>query len=108
MKIIPVKIKVTRGRVIVNSACVHKRSRNIMLVEIDLKSKYAQVYGYGDFCVALSADEHTLHVDKRKNPESLTSIEFPEFKDWSIYLSSVGRYTLSLCLVKNRKQRKEK
>lgn len=94
-----------QGCIRVNAAHLHRAGPGIAAVYVDLHSKRAVVShtGGGDDeppSITLEADEGTLHLDETKPRESTTTFDFPEYRGWQVYGAAVGRYTLSVCLVK--------
>ncbi len=94
----------TQGVIIVNSCSIYKRTKDIVLIEIDCKSKYPYIDFHisdsdGICGIGLSASENTLHKDETK--EGITTIvTFPEFKNYIVFATYVGRYTVNICLCK--------
>lgn len=95
----------TQGAVRVNGATVERDYGDCLLVNVDLHSKYAELFAVltGDDegpSVFLSAGERTLHLDETQPRGQDTTIEFYEHKGWRVFASSgPGRYTLALVLV---------
>ena len=95
----------TQGAVRVNGATVERDYGDCLLVNVDLHSKYAELFAIltGDDegpSVFLSAGERTLHLDETQPRGQDTTIEFHEHKGWRVFASSgPGRYTLALVLV---------
>lgn len=98
------KIRIQGGPV-VNSAAFYRKESRIVLIEVDLKSKYCRV-GYtvtGNLpAVGIFETPRSVNLDSSKIG-GYTEIVFPDFKDWNIYLANCSRYTLHVCLVKPRK-----
>lgn len=94
------------GAVLVNSASIFRQADGIVLIDVDLRSKYAECssvgYGTGSApTVFLSANKDTLHVDTNEHRDSMTVVEFPMFYGWQIYAADgPSRYTLRVVLVK--------
>ncbi len=96
---------VEQGAVVVNSARIHRGSKAIVCVEMDLRSKYAKLdwIGGGDDeppSISLIADERTLILHRRKPRDSATMVAFPEYKGWRVFAAEgASRYTVRICLV---------
>ena len=95
---------VSAGRVVVNkTAAIFKKSKNIVLLYVDMATKYAEASCYvsSDYPgVMLTATTHTLHVDKTKPDDADTYIEFRMYPGWDVFATNIGRYTMAVCLVK--------
>lgn len=103
-----VKIEITQqGAPAVNFGWVHKLGKGIVAIGIDLQSKYCNLMACtnGDSDgpgVILVADKNTLYLKRGKSVEELTWIQFPEYQGWNIWCAQIGRYTLSICLIKEK------
>lgn len=101
----PVKIKVfMQGKVVVNSGIVYKQGKNVVALEIDLKSKYCEVCmitggSEGQVGLVIGPTPRSLYLNRRYKREE-TWVEFPEFKGWNIWAADIARYTLRVCLIK--------
>lgn len=105
-----VELKITeQGPVIVNNACLRKESADIVCIDIDLRSKYAELIGTfsastGAIGILLAADERTRHVDETKPRDGFTTVEFPEFTGddgWRVYASyGPARYSMGVVLIR--------
>ncbi len=104
------KIEITinkQGATLVNCGNVLEISENIVALEIDLKSKNCEVISSyycsdGKRGIILGANENSLHLHENIDRDSLTEIEFPQFKNWSVFSWNIGRYTLNVCLIRIR------
>lgn len=98
-------MKITaQGTPIVNVYGVLLRGRDLMILEVDLHSKYCEVgatmsgdetHGPG---IAISATRHSLHLSEEHKKKEPTFIEFPEFKGWNVWSATIARYTLAVSL----------
>ena len=86
-----------------NSALVIKETPDIILIEIDMASKYCESFGYNGGEITISANENSLHLDENYGENDFTVIEFPELKDkgFKSFSESEGRYTLSFALFRD-------
>lgn len=102
--------KSMQGAPVVNNGYVEQIGENVVAISIDLRSKYCDVISSfsssnGSCGVLLAANERSLYLHKTKERDSFTQIEFPDFKNWSVFAWYLGRYTLNVCLVnKNVKE----
>ena len=101
------KLVITQqGAVRANEATIYAESECIACVDVDLHTKYAETFATssghdGAQEVILMANERSidLHQDNPRN--SLTHVEFPEFKGWTLYsVSGPARYTLRVVFVR--------
>lgn len=95
-------LKIIKGIIIVNDGIIISKSEDIVLVSIDLKSKYAKISSTGldnDIpTISLEADEDTLYIND--NSPYDTEIYFPDFVGYDIWACSIWRYTLNICFYK--------
>ena len=94
-----------KGAPIINGGYVHEIGKNIVALEIDLKSKYCEVscsFGGSDgTCgVYINANERSLHLNEKVNRDEPTVIEFTDFVGWDVFACGIGRYTLRVCLTR--------
>lgn len=95
---------VTQGAPVINAGSVYSKGADVVALEIDLHSKYCEVSATsgGEFPgIFIDANERSLELDKTKSVEESTFIEFPQYAGWNVWCSGIGRYTLSVCLVRN-------
>lgn len=100
-------IEISPGAIVVKRthAEVKLRHDDIIVVELDLSSKYAEVSGFGDVgcpTVDLARGERTVNADKRHVRD--TVVRFVEFPNWTVYVASVGRYMLRVVLRPDEKE----
>lgn len=86
---------------------VYRESADIACICVDLETKYARMGGTfsggGDPPgVVLSATEDSIHMDPAHDRDSMTFIQFPEFQGWTVFVAEVSRYTLALCMLKDK------
>lgn len=94
-----------KGAPIINEGRVLEIGKNIVALEIDLKSKYCEVScsfgGSGGTCgVYVNANKRSLHLNEKVNRDEPTAIEFTDFVGWDVFACGIGRYTLSVCLTR--------
>jgi len=94
-----------QGAPVVNGGYVYRIGRNIVALEIDLKSKYCEVSisfkdSDGTCGLYITTNERSIHLNKKVSREEPTVLEFPDFIGWDVFAYGIGRYTLSVCLVK--------
>jgi hypothetical protein len=94
-----------KGAPIVNGGYVREIGKNIVALEIDLKSKYCEVScsfgGSDETCgVYINANERSLHLNKYVKRDEPTALEFTDFVGWDVFACGIGRYTLSVCLIR--------
>lgn len=94
-----------KGAPIINEGYVREIGKNIVALEIDLKSKYCEVscsFGGSDgTCgVYVNANKRSLHLNEKVKRDEPTAIEFTDFVGWDVFACGIGRYTLSVCLTR--------
>ncbi len=97
------------GAPIVNHGIVLKKESGIALFSIDLKSKYCEVDFIssdeeGNCRLHISANDMSVNLNSSVGRNEPTSIEFPDFKGWSLFACNLSRYTLRVCLTRNKKK----
>lgn len=98
-----------QGAPVVNDAHVFKGGDEVVLVYVDLKSKYCTI-GMGCYGtdrspgLYINSDENCTNLNKGEGVESFTKITFPEFIGWDIFADAISKYTISICFVKNKQQ----
>ena len=91
-----INIKIQENEILINSAWVSLETPSLIIIDIDCKSKYAQVCGYSEVEFALCADEHTLYKGTDPRP-SIVEIELPEH--FAIDTVRAGRYDVRVYCV---------
>jgi len=108
---VPVKIKIRhQGAPIVGLGSVHRKSKTIVALEINLRSTFCIVssYGSGSDCgpmIDIEATELSKNLKRRKDgyheaTTGWTEIEFPEYKKWLVWCAKICKDSLYVCLVK--------
>lgn len=100
-------IKITQqGKPIVSgdAAVVIQEAENIVALSISMESKRCFVdasYGSseGDIGIIIDCDENSLFLSEEAE-DTVTLVEFPEYRGWQYFASSSGRYDIQVCLVK--------
>jgi hypothetical protein len=91
---------VQQGAPVINSAWVVYKTDQVILIEVDLTSKYCEVGASCGNGVFIDPTEHSLYLDTFSDREAFTWVEFPEAKGYSFFGSSSGRYTVQLTFFK--------
>ena len=92
-----------QGAPVINSAYTVKQHDDVVLIELDMKSKYCDVNSgsSNEGCfLFIQANEESLYLHKRKPKDSMTTIIFPMFKGFDVFALYSGRYTIRVCLFK--------
>jgi hypothetical protein len=97
-------IKIEEREILVNSAWISLQTDSVIVIEIDCKSKYAQVCGYSQNSFALCADENTLH---KGTVPGYTDIEFDLPDGFCIGSISTGRYDVRAYCVNEKLMRQQ-
>lgn len=115
MRQIAVKIEV-QGAVLVNHGLICARSKNLLAVEVDLGTKYAEIAAVCDGdgtapSLMLCTSERTLHLAPKqpKEADTWTTISFPSLRlrGWNVWSAWIQRYTLRLCFRKESRSTKQ-
>ena len=107
MKSTPIDISIVeQGAPIVENGIVCRKGKTVVALSLNLRSKYCTVaakWGGSDAIpgIFIEATDESLYLDTTKKGAD-TFIEFPEYKGWSVHAAVVARYTLSVCLVKDK------
>lgn len=96
-----------QGAPIINDGYVREIGKNIVALEIDLRSKYCEVsfsFGGSDGTCGMyvNANERSLHLNEKVKRDEPTEIEFTDFVGWDVFACGIGRYTLSVCLIRKQ------
>jgi len=95
-----------QGKIMVNDPFVIYQCENIVLVSLDLKSKYAELDYIGADnnipFVILKSTESTINENQEVSLGNYTEIQFPDLDGWDIWATSIGGYTLNICFVKEK------
>jgi len=103
------KLKIEKGKPVVNAGYIVEVYQNLALVEIDMMSKYCEPCGHlsgndGNCAILIGPTEESLYLDSKAVNE-ITQISFLQFNGWRVVASSVGRYNLTVCLRKPKQER---
>ena len=93
--------KVEQGEILVNSVFVIHNTDDMIMVEVDLQSKYPELLATSDNAIYLQASEHTLY----KGKEGATMIEFDLPNNFAFCGHRLGRYHVDLMFYNRNKQR---
>jgi len=73
---------------------------NIVLLEIDMRSKNCEVKAYANGpSVFIGSTEYSVDLNENGDPDEWTWVDFPKYNGWEIFLSDISRYTLRMCLI---------
>lgn len=97
-------IKIEEREILVESAWISLQTDSVIVIEIDCKSKYAQVCGHSQGSFALCADEHTLH---KGTIPGYTDIELDLPDGFCISSISTGRYDVRTYCVNEKLMRQQ-
>jgi hypothetical protein len=92
-----------QGAIDVNYAIVVSKGDKIALLEIDLKSKRAEIVAHGESdapLLTLRANDETLRLNPAYTKDDMTQISFPAFAGWEVFCCDASRYTIRLALKK--------
>jgi hypothetical protein len=94
-----------QGAPIVNYAHVCEVGENIVAIEIDMMSKYCEVDAFvggsvGECGIYIGTNSHSLKLNKNVVSSAPTLVEFPQFNGWHVFSAHIGRYNVSVCLIK--------
>jgi hypothetical protein len=96
-----------QGIPIINDVWVVYQTKRVVLIEIDMESKYCKINTYLDtdeevvpgILIYASLDDIKLSNIPTRNAES-TMVIFPRFAGYVYFSSSTSRYTVHICLIK--------
>lgn len=95
---------VNQGKPVVNHAAIYRRGDGVVAAFVDLGSKRCQPAGteWTDGEAPVIGIEHVegTSLHPHKTAEGDTSIRFDDFAGWTVWSSSISRYELFVCLVK--------
>jgi hypothetical protein len=96
------------GAPIVNNGYIKEVGKNVIAIELDLRSKWCDVegfYGGNDEPCGIHIGTNIKSVSLNENVSRFepTIIEFPDFVGWDIFLTDINKYTLKICLIKKIK-----
>ena len=99
-----IKVNIEEGEILVHSAWISLQTDSVIVIEIDCKSKYAQVAGCSQNSFALCADEHTLH---KGTIPGYTDIELDLPDGFCISSISTGRYDVRVYCINEKLMRQQ-
>jgi hypothetical protein len=93
----------TQGQVVVNFGYEFCRNEDTVLLEIDLKAKYAYVWATSETeggCpeIWLDANENTIHL--LEGAEGSTWLSLDDYAGYDIFCTEICKYSLRVSLVK--------
>ena len=88
------------GAAIVNSAWVVYKTDQVILIEVDLATKYTRVNSSCENGVFVECTAASLYTNPDVALEEDTWVDFPEAEGYSFFGASGGRYTLQLTFFK--------
>ena len=97
-------IKIEEREILVESAWISLQTDSVIVIEIDCKSKYAQVGGYSDVMFSLYADDYTL---KKGTDPRHTVIELDLPDGFCISSISTGRYDVRVYCINEKLMRQQ-
>jgi hypothetical protein len=101
----PLKIK--SNRIKIHNGFLEASGKRCQLWSFDLADKYAIIVGYSinhnNPIIYLDADKNTI-INNTLKKDTESSIEFTALDEhWSFFSAGICKYTLNVCLVRNRK-----
>lgn len=96
---------IEQGRVRVCGMSIIHDSPRVALVEIDLHTKYADIFSYGVnnegfIDIFYEETEHSLHLKEDVEPGSLTIVRLEDYKGWEVWNMIHNRYLTTITLIK--------
>lgn len=99
-------LNISNGEVLVNHRHVRIHHSNVVCLEVDLATKYAEIACY-DYNVEevptifLTAGVDALHIDPKQEGR-WTGVSFKDYAGWDVFAAEVSRYTLRVTLTKSK------
>lgn len=99
------------GKAIPGSAWLVKASDGIVAIELDMRTKWAEISATSSTHAAyteahllvpgilIDISERSLHMDDEAG-DQLTHITFPEYLGWEVWAANLSRYTCCICLTR--------
>jgi hypothetical protein len=91
-----IKIKIVeQGSAVVNDGWIEREADGIVLIKIDLGTKYCV------FCGSSSGNNEPIGIwFSRPDTENSTKIELVEYSSnkWELFAITISKYTISICL----------
>ncbi len=98
----------TQGAPVFENGWVVRRSRHVICVELDMRSKYTTVDATSGHTVLIGANERSIHLEPSVDRSQFTSLAIDGMpKDFEFFSASGGRYTISICYIR-RQSRSQK
>mgnify|MGYP005862325239 CR=1 FL=1 len=102
-ELVDIKIE-QRGRVVVNNCIIHKKSDNIVCLEINLAHKYCSAgatYSSSNGKCGLFIEASNLSTGTKEDAKFVyTLITFPEYKWYKVYTTESEKSSIKVVLVK--------
>ncbi len=101
-----------QGAPIAHAAIIRDLNKNLVALEILMKSKYCEIFGaYGGDendppGISIFANKSSLILNKKVKKGEPTYVSFPDFGGWDVYATGAGRYGFRVCLLRKQKSRK--
>lgn len=95
----------TQGAPLINTAFVFKKHSNVLLINLDMRSKYCEILATGEneSVPEIMIDSHKKSLYLHKKKKGMTSISFPTLKGWDIFCCETSKYTVRICFHKKSK-----
>ena len=97
-------IKIEEREILVNSAWISLQTDSVIVIEIDCKSKYAQIGYSSDTIFSLYANEDTL---KKGTIPGYTDVELSLPDGFRISSISTGRYDVNVYCINEKLMRQQ-
>lgn len=99
------KITVIKGALLINSAYIYKKYKDICIVIVDMKSKRGDISYTGseeNECPSLGIEPNkdSVYLNPKCQETKVTQIVFKDFKKWNILMANVNKYSIYVCLEK--------
>ena len=104
----PAALTIQQGAPVVNGAIVYKESDNVVAIEVDLHSKYCELFGThggdGGPGITIGATDESLYLAEGVDRDIFTDISFCDYgPEWSVWAASCARYAACVCLIREDK-----
>lgn len=100
----PIKL-IAQGAPVVNfdTGMIRAHGEHVAAITVDMQSKRCEVFidhVEGDLpSIVIERGQYGIHFDESKPPDAMTTIAFPDFPGWEVFLSSICKCTLSVVLI---------
>jgi hypothetical protein len=92
-----------QGAPSVNCATIVYQNDNVILVELDMNSKYTKLTCYSGNQFYIGADENSLHLADGYGIGAETVVELDEIPDdFAVFSTQSSRYTISITFLKRK------